>query len=92
MPGMEPGYPPQYAPPPPTKRTNGFAITALVLGLIGLLILGPLMGILAIIFGAVGMGFANKNGGVGKGLAVAGLVLGICDILVFIVLIAVLTS
>ena len=74
------------------KRTNGMAITALVLGLLGLFLFGIVLGPLAIIFGAVGMSFANKNNGSGKGLAVAGLVLGILDCLVFVVILGVLMS
>jgi hypothetical protein len=78
--------------PPVEQGGNGMAVASLVLGLIGLLILGPLMGILAIIFGGLGIGKANRLGGKGKGMAIAGLVLGIVDILVFLVIIAVMTS
>jgi hypothetical protein len=64
------------------------AVASLVVGLIGLLIFGVVMGILAIIFGAVGIGKANKLGGKGKGMAIAGLILGIVDILAWIVILA----
>lgn len=93
MRGMEPGYPPpQYQGGPPVKRTNGFGITALVMGLVGLILLPPLLGIMAIIFGAVGIGFANKNMGSGKGIAIAGLILGIVDLLWFFALLALVAS
>jgi len=59
------------------ERTSGMAIAALIMGILGLIAFGPLA-ILAIIFGAIGIGQANKDPNVkGKGMAVAGLVLGI---------------
>ncbi len=48
---------------------NGFAIAGFVLSFFG--------GILGIIFSAIGLSKSNKNGGKGKGLAIAGLVVGI---------------
>ncbi len=72
--------------PAPTKaaatgeRTSGMAIAALIMGILGFLTFGPLA-ILAIIFGAIGIGQANKDPSLkGKGMAVAGLVLGIIAI------------
>jgi hypothetical protein len=81
---MDPQYQqqPGYAPP---KRTNGMAITALVIGILGVFVFQFVFGPLAIIFGGLGMGFANKNNGSGKGLAIAGLILGIVDLLLFAV-------
>jgi len=53
------------------------AIAALVMGIVGFIFFGPLA-ILAIIFGAIGIGQTNKDPYLkGKGMAVAGLVLGI---------------
>ena len=57
--------------------TNGLAIAALVLGILGVVLnIIPLIpygfGFLAIIFGVIGM---NKP--VGKGMAISGLILGI---------------
>lgn len=72
----------------PIKRTNGMAIAALVIGIIGLLVLQIILGPLAIIFGAVGLNFAKNNNGSGKGLAIAGLVLGIVDLLLFVIVLA----
>ena len=55
----------------PATRTNGFAIAALVLGILGIWLL-------AIIFGAVGLSQTKRDASyTGRGLAIAGLVLGI---------------
>jgi hypothetical protein len=58
------------------KQTNSFSIVAFVLGILGIFI-GPLS-IGAIIFGALGISQTGKNPDIqGRGLAVAGLILGI---------------
>jgi hypothetical protein len=80
----QPGYPVGYAPP----KASGASIAALVLGLVGFCTIGiPFIGVfimlvvavLAIIFGVQGIRAANAEpyrvGG--KGMAIAGLVLGI---------------
>jgi Domain of unknown function (DUF4190)/Septum formation len=76
----QPGYPggayPQqpapygqaYPTPPPPAGTNGFAIAALIFGLIG----GVL---LSVIFGFVALSQIKKRGQGGRGMAIAGLVL-----------------
>jgi uncharacterized protein DUF4190 len=66
------------------QPANGMAIASLVLGIIGVLI--PFLGVLALIFGGVGMSKANQ-GASGKGMAIAGLVLGIIGTLITIYLI-----
>jgi hypothetical protein len=82
-----------YAPPPipaaasvapATTGTNGMAIAALVLGLLwgyGLL------SILAIVFGAIGMKQTADRNQSGRGLAIAGLVLGIVGAAIALILI-----
>jgi hypothetical protein len=57
------------------------ATASLVLGILGIFL--PLLSILAVIFGAIGISKANQ-GAAGKGLAVAGLVLGIIGTLVLL--------
>lgn len=57
-------YPPQSSPPPPTA-TNGMATAALVLGILSICLfwftgVGIILGILAIIFGALGLKRANE--------------------------------
>lgn len=66
-----------YDEPPPPPKTNGLAIAALVLGIIGLLLcwipfLGLGLGVVAIILGLLGL----RRRPAGKGMSIAGLVLG----------------
>jgi hypothetical protein len=88
-------YPPRYQPPwRPPPQGNGFGVTALVLGLVGLVLFswfpflniftGGLLGLLAIIFGIVGVGKSGSRGGAGLGTGGTGLVLGIVTILIVI--------
>jgi hypothetical protein len=81
MPGYVPA--PQSLPaaaPPPyaagvAQTTNGLAVASLVLGILWLFWLGSL---LALIFGYIGKSQIDQSGGAqgGKGLAIAGIVLG----------------
>lgn len=66
-------YPPQGFQPPPQARTNGAAIASLICGIIGCF---TPAGIAAIILGIVGIVIAKKPGGSGKGMSIAGIVLG----------------
>jgi hypothetical protein len=81
--------PPGYGGYPPPARSNGLAIAALVCGLVGLLIFWFILGPLAVIFGGVGLSRA-KRGAPGRGMAIAGIALGIADIVVYVILLAVL--
>jgi hypothetical protein len=72
--------PPPPGPPVYVARapTNGMAVAALVLGIVGcvgLWLIGP---ILALVFGYVSKGQIDRSGGAqeGRGFAVAGIVLG----------------
>ena len=82
-----------YVTPPPAAgggQSNGMAIAALVLGILTFVCLGPIAGILAIIFGFLGMKKANETG-TGKGMSIAGIVLGavgtVLSVILFFVLI-----
>lgn len=59
---------------PQPQKTNGLAIAALVLSLVGCSLLG-------VIFGGIAISQINKGQGSGKGLAIAGLVIGIIGFL-----------
>ncbi len=69
----------------PAQPSNGMGTTGLVLGIIGLVcsltfflwFFGVILGILGIIFGAIGRGKANRGEATNKGAATAGLVCGI---------------
>lgn len=58
-------------------KTNGLAVAALVLGIIGIpLMMMVLPGLLALVFGIVGVQQTSSKGQAGKGMAIAGIVLG----------------
>ncbi len=99
-PDQEPTTPAAAPPPMPgapavaVPAKNGIAVAALVCGILSIVLfftvwLPIILGILAIVFGAVGIGRANA-GAPSKGMAIAGLVCGVVGILfmvAFIVLI-----
>ena len=65
------------------RKTNAMGIVSLICSLVGLFFLGPILEPLAIIFGGVGISQCNKypNLYIGKGFAVAGLVIGLLIIM-----------
>jgi hypothetical protein len=77
----------------PGARTasNGMAIAALVCGIVGLFVFSIVLGPLAIIFGGIGLSRTRAGAG-GRTMALWGVVLGIIDVILFIVLIAVVSS
>ena len=68
---------PQYA-PQPSAKTNGMAIASLVMSLVCCNILG-------IIFGHVAISQINRTGEGGRGMAVAGLVIGYASLVIGII-------
>lgn len=79
------GYPQAAGYGMPPQPSNGMGTTGLVLGIIGVVcsltfflwFFGVILGILGIIFGAIGRGKANRGEATNKGAATAGLVCGI---------------
>ncbi|MET7454682.1 DUF4190 domain-containing protein [Streptomyces sp. NPDC005574] len=69
------------------SRTNGLAIASLICGIIGVFLLNVILGPIAIVLGVVGMRQAPAKGG--AGMAKAGVVLGIVDLVLFGILLAV---
>lgn len=67
--------PPPYAPPP----TEGRAVAALVLGVVGLFLCGPFASVPAIVLGRLAVRTIDASQGRlgGRGIATAGFVLGI---------------
>jgi hypothetical protein len=77
------GYPQPYAYPKPAN-TNGFAIASLVCSLVGILVafIGPALGV---IFGIVALRQTRERGEAGRGLAIAGIVVGSIVLLVDVI-------
>ncbi|OBH00731.1 hypothetical protein A5696_15325 [Mycobacterium sp. E2699] len=69
------GYPPPGYPPPPMVGTNGFAVASLVCSLFGwvCMFIGAFLGI---IFGFVALSQIKRTGQKGRGMAIAGIVIG----------------
>lgn len=75
----------QYGAPTGPTKTNGLALTALIVGIAALVlcwvpVLGLLLGIVAVILGILGMKKASDGGG--KGLAIGGLATGALALLI----------
>ena len=69
-----PQQPPQYVQVPPRGPTSGLGIASMVLGILWLYWIGS---ILAVIFGHVALSQIRKDPSIqGRGMAVAGVVLG----------------
>jgi len=74
--GWAPAAVPQYG-------TNGLAIAGFVLGLLGFT---GITAILGIVLGSIGLSRIRGTGQGGKGLAIAGIVLGSCWLALFVIL------
>ena len=76
-----------------TRKTSGLAVASFVLSLVGIFCVGFITGTLAVIFGGVAISKISKNPGLkGNGLAVAGLVIGIVDIIGWVIWLALVAS
>jgi Domain of unknown function (DUF4190) len=80
------GYPPPYGYPPEQRRTNGLAIASMVLGIVWIWWIGS---ILAVIFGHIALSQIKGRGEGGRGMAIAGLVLGYIGIAFFALFLAI---
>lgn len=76
------GYPMSAAPMPAPQKTNGLAITAFVLGILG-------FALIPVIMGHISVSQIRQRGDAGMGFAVAGLILGYLACLVYLVLIVI---
>lgn len=77
--------------PTRTQDANGLAIAGLVCGLVGVLFFNFILGPLAIIFGGIGWARANR-GARHRGMAIAAVILGVIDIVWWLVLILVVAK
>jgi hypothetical protein len=86
---------PMYQAPAPSGNYDGFAITSMVTGIVGLVFnlccffITPILSIVAIVFAFVSFSRFNKPGNQsrGKGMAIAGLICGIVALLIAIAII-----
>jgi hypothetical protein len=96
-PGQYQGQPPGQYPAagyPAARRSNGMGTAALVLGVVALVLvllllfspLGAFLGLLAVLFGILGIVRANRGEADNRGQAVAGLVTGGLALLIGIVI------
>jgi len=81
------GQPAPAAPAPAAKV--GFGVTALVLGIVGVFlcwipVFGLILPILAIVFGGIGIFLQS-----GRGMAIAGLVIGVITLIINIIIMVV---
>lgn len=75
-----PGYQPYAGGPPAQSNNSGMAVTGMVLSLVGLIPcfwFFQVPGLLGIIFGFLGMGQTKDGRQRGRGMAIAGVVIGI---------------
>lgn len=85
-----PGYPGGGGYPVYPPRSNGFGVTALVLGIIAVVscYLGLLFGVPAVIFGVLGRGKAQRGEADNGGMALAGIITGAVGIVISCLFIA----
>ena len=63
------------------RKQNSMALTSFIISLVGLIIAGLPCGIVAIILGIVGLVKFDATKEKGKGFAIAGLVIGVIDVI-----------
>jgi hypothetical protein len=76
--------------PPAPPRTSGLAIAAFICGLAGIPLFGVITGLVAILLGCLAL--SNLRGRKGLGLAVSGLVLGVVDVVGWVVFLGIMLS
>ena len=94
-----PGYPPSgaypnYQPQPPQGGSIGLAVTSMILGIISLLCfcawyISIPLAIIAIVLGVIAKNQADRGQAGGRGMAVAGLVLGSIGVLLAIIMVVI---
>ncbi|WP_081687225.1 DUF4190 domain-containing protein [Glycomyces tenuis] len=85
-----PQMPPAYGAPMMQQPKNGLGVAGMVTGIIGIVlfwcgIVGIVLAILAVVFGGVGIARANRGEATNKGMATAGVVLGVITLALDIV-------
>jgi S1-C subfamily serine protease len=83
---------PAYSPPPLPARTgvNGLAIASFICALAGIPLFGVITGVVAVVLAVVALGAIRVTSQRGLGLALAGLLLGLADVVGWIALIVIM--
>ncbi len=99
--GARPGYPGPYDPYQPyqdrSRETNGLAIGSLATSIAGIPLtiicwIGVLLSVVGVVLGAVALGQIKRTNQQGRGLAIAGIVVGaVTTVLLVVITIAVMT-
>jgi len=86
-PPPEPALEPIPEPPPPAAPagSSGLAIASLICGIVSMVCLGVLVGIPAVIMGHMAIGRIKLSGQGGRGMALAGLIMGYISIVLTII-------
>ncbi|QRP46928.1 DUF4190 domain-containing protein [Amycolatopsis sp. FDAARGOS 1241] len=82
---------------PVVAPRNGFGVTALVLGILALVLCwtvwgGIVLGVLALVFGILGVKRANRREATNKGVAVSGIVTGSIGLVIGVILVVLVGS
>jgi hypothetical protein len=72
------------------RQRNGIAVAGFVCAVIGIFLFNIILGPLGIIFGGVGLSRA-RDGAPNRGMAIAGVIIGILDVVLFLVLVVAVT-
>lgn len=75
---------------PISAKRNGVGIAALVAGLISLVFAGLILGTVAIVLGAIGLGRVKKGQATNKVMAMTGVALGIAGVVSWFVFLVIL--
>jgi hypothetical protein len=83
-----------FRPGPPSKSSdvNRLAIASLICGLAGIPLFGVITGLVAILLGALALAAIRTTAQRGLGLALAGLLLGMVDVVCWVIFLAVMLS
>ena len=81
------GYapPPEYGAPVPQAGNNGLAVASLVCSIVGVFC-GGVLSIIGIVLGFVALNQIKRSGQGGKGMAQAGIIVGIISLILGIIL------
>ena len=77
---------------PPVQRRNGMGTAALICGIVSLVFAGPVLGILAVVFGRIGMNRADAGQATNRSQAQWGFILGIVGLVLWVVAIIILSA